>query len=80
MKLLMLTKRKKLPLFVIDKLKFDLGLPYNYVLDLLPDFPDYFQIVSMENFGFGVGIGFLEKRFGLFCIGIEDEGEGKKPY
>lgn len=45
----MLTKRKKLPLVVIDKLKFDLGLPYNYILDLLPDFPDYFQICSMDN-------------------------------
>ncbi|CAK9165415.1 unnamed protein product [Ilex paraguariensis] len=46
-KLLMLTKAQKLPLYVIEKLKFDLGLPHNYILTLLPDFPEYFHICDM---------------------------------
>ncbi|XP_059648226.1 protein WHAT'S THIS FACTOR 9, mitochondrial [Cornus florida] len=47
-KLLMLTRARRLPLGVIDKFKFDLGLPHNYILNLLSDFPDYFQICSMN--------------------------------
>ncbi|XAR56311.1 hypothetical protein NMG60_11036746 [Bertholletia excelsa] len=47
-KLLMLTGARRLPLNVIDGLKFDLGLPHNYILSLLPDFPEYFQLCSMN--------------------------------
>ncbi|KAM7478820.1 hypothetical protein LguiA_027033 [Lonicera macranthoides] len=46
-KLLMLTKAKRVPLMVIDRLKFDMGLPYNFVMSLVNDFPEYFQICSM---------------------------------
>ena len=31
----MLTRIKRLPLHVIDRLKFDLGLPFNYITELL---------------------------------------------
>lgn len=48
-KLLMLTKACRLPLHIIDKFKFDLGLPYNYVTFLLSDYPEYFQICESEN-------------------------------
>ncbi|MCD9558694.1 hypothetical protein HAX54_016228, partial [Datura stramonium] len=46
-KLLMLTRAKKLPFYVIDRFKFDLGLPHDYLLSLLPEFPEYFQICQM---------------------------------
>lgn len=46
-KLLMLTGAKRLPFYVIDKFQFDLGLPHDYKLSILPDFPDYFSICAM---------------------------------
>lgn len=78
-KLLMLTKRKRLPLFVIDKLKFDLGLPFNYVLDLVPDFPDYFQICSMENFGFGLELVSWRKDLAFSIMEMRGREKGRRP-
>ncbi|CAI9294237.1 unnamed protein product [Lactuca saligna] len=48
-KLLMLTRAKKLPLDIIDLLRFDLGLPHDFILTLLPEFPEYFQICNMGD-------------------------------
>lgn len=50
-KLLMLTRAHRLPFYVIEKFKFDLGLPHDYKLSLLPDFPDYFSICEMGPSG-----------------------------
>ncbi|KAM3377733.1 protein WHAT'S THIS FACTOR 9, mitochondrial [Capsicum galapagoense] len=46
-KLLMLTRAHRLPFYVVDKFKFDLGLPHDYLLSFLPEFPEYFQICQM---------------------------------
>lgn len=46
-KLLMLTRANRLPFFVINRFKFDLGLPHDYLLSFLPEFPEYFQICQM---------------------------------
>ncbi|KAL6517770.1 hypothetical protein OROMI_033471 [Orobanche minor] len=46
-KLLMLSRAGKLPLYLIDMFKYDLGLPHDYLLTLLLEFPDYFQICEM---------------------------------
>ncbi|VFQ89648.1 unnamed protein product [Cuscuta campestris] len=46
-KLLMIARARRLPLGVIDKFRFDLGLPHDYLLSFLPEFPDYFQICDM---------------------------------
>lgn len=48
-KLLMLTRAQRLPFYVIEKFKFDLGLPHDYKLSLLPDFPDYFSICEIGS-------------------------------
>ncbi|KAJ0509082.1 putative plant organelle RNA recognition domain-containing protein [Helianthus annuus] len=48
-KLLMLTRAGRLPLNIIDLLRFDLGLPHDFILTLLPEFPDYFQICNMVD-------------------------------
>ncbi|KAI3810388.1 hypothetical protein L1987_20000 [Smallanthus sonchifolius] len=48
-KLLMLTRAGKLSLNIIDLLRFDLGLPHDFILTLLPEFPDYFQICNMGD-------------------------------
>ncbi|CAL1352555.1 unnamed protein product [Linum trigynum] len=45
-RLLMLCKSMRLPLHIIDRFKLDLGLPHNYVSQLLSDYPDYFQVVG----------------------------------
>ncbi|KAI5661620.1 hypothetical protein M9H77_20943 [Catharanthus roseus] len=67
-KLLMLTRAQRLPFYVIDKFKFDLGLPYDYRLSLLPDFPDYFCICEM---GFKDADGF--EVFGLELVTWREE-------
>lgn len=42
----MLSRINKIPLSIVDRLKWDLGLPADYVETLLPEFPDYFQVTS----------------------------------
>lgn len=46
-KLLMLSRAGRLPLYLIDMFKYDLGLPHDYLLTLLLEFPEYFQICDM---------------------------------
>uniref|UniRef100_A0A2P2KZ15 PORR domain-containing protein n=1 Tax=Rhizophora mucronata TaxID=61149 RepID=A0A2P2KZ15_RHIMU len=52
-KLLMLTgatgRGRRLPFHVIDRFKFDLGLPHNYVTSLLSDFPEYFHVSQVSD-------------------------------
>ncbi|KAK4750002.1 hypothetical protein SAY87_027451 [Trapa incisa] len=48
-KVLMLTRSMKLPLNIIDELKWDLGLPHDYVTSLLCDYPDYFDVCNMKD-------------------------------
>ncbi|XVE79909.1 hypothetical protein DITRI_Ditri14bG0095200 [Diplodiscus trichospermus] len=51
LKLLMLSRINKIPISILDILKWDLGLPQNYLETLLPDFPDYFRFVGSEASG-----------------------------
>ncbi|KAK1371866.1 PORR domain-containing protein [Heracleum sosnowskyi] len=44
LRLLMVGKINKIPLRIIDKLKWDLGLPNDYVDSIVPEFPDYFCV------------------------------------
>ncbi|CAH9141014.1 unnamed protein product [Cuscuta epithymum] len=46
LKLLMIGKSNQVPLAVIDRLKWDLGLPQDYVKMIVPEFPDYFRVSS----------------------------------
>lgn len=48
-RLLMLAGMRQLPLYVIEKLKWDLGLPHDYVTTLLADYPDYFDVCGVED-------------------------------
>ncbi|KAK9104576.1 hypothetical protein Scep_021420 [Stephania cephalantha] len=48
LKLLMLTNIKKLPIKLIDQLRWDLGLPQDYVKGLVVDYPDYFEVSPMR--------------------------------
>ena len=45
----MLSRINKIPLTIVDRLKWDLGLPQDYVETLVPEFPDYFQVTSAED-------------------------------
>ncbi|KAK6939783.1 Plant organelle RNA recognition domain [Dillenia turbinata] len=49
LKLLMLVQMNKIPLNLLERLKWDLGLPDNYVKTLIPEFPDYFRVIGMDN-------------------------------
>ncbi|PON83931.1 Plant organelle RNA recognition domain containing protein [Trema orientale] len=48
-RLLMLTGSARLPIYVIERLKWDLGLPHNFMAALVIDFPDYFQVCEVED-------------------------------
>ncbi|MBA0682091.1 hypothetical protein Goari_023837 [Gossypium aridum] len=48
-KLLMLTKDRILPLQTIDQLKWDLGLPYFYVDNLIPNYADLFSLFRLPD-------------------------------
>lgn len=67
-KLLMLSRVGKLPLYLIDMFKYDLGLPHDYLLTLLPEFPEYFQICDM---GFQDSSG--DVVFGLELVSWRDD-------
>lgn len=67
-KLLMIARAGKLPLRLIDMFKHDLGLPHDYLLTLLPDFPEYFQICDL---GFRDSNG--EIVFGLELVSWRDD-------
>ncbi|KAG7940798.1 hypothetical protein I3843_16G004600 [Carya illinoinensis] len=46
LKLLMISRANKIPLSIVERLKWDLGLPRDYEKTIFPEFPDYFQIVG----------------------------------
>ncbi|XP_010530039.1 PREDICTED: protein ROOT PRIMORDIUM DEFECTIVE 1 [Tarenaya hassleriana] len=48
-KLLMLTRAGKLPLYVVDRFRFDLGLPHDYLTSLIGDYPDYFDVAEIDD-------------------------------
>lgn len=49
LKLLMLGRINKIPLRILDQLKWDLGLPQNFAESLIPEFPDYFHVTGGHN-------------------------------
>ncbi|PIA32581.1 hypothetical protein AQUCO_04400048v1 [Aquilegia coerulea] len=49
LRLVMFTRINKIPIHILDKLKWDLGLPYDYARTLVMDFPDYFEITPMKG-------------------------------
>ncbi|KAG6390323.1 hypothetical protein SASPL_148055 [Salvia splendens] len=54
LKLLMVSRINKIPIFVLERLKWELGLPLDYEKSLIPEFPDYFRVI--------VGDGDLEEN------------------
>ncbi|XP_002534021.2 protein WHAT'S THIS FACTOR 9, mitochondrial [Ricinus communis] len=49
LKLLMISRIDKIPLKVLDAIKWELGLPQDYVKCLVPEFPDYFRVIGNGN-------------------------------
>ncbi|WCJ44100.1 Ubiquitin carboxyl-terminal hydrolase family protein [Euphorbia peplus] len=54
LKLLMLCRIDKIPLSVLDDVKWDLGLPDDYVDSYVPEFPDCFRVISSNNLSSGL--------------------------
>uniref|UniRef100_A0A1J3EIP3 Protein ROOT PRIMORDIUM DEFECTIVE 1 n=1 Tax=Noccaea caerulescens TaxID=107243 RepID=A0A1J3EIP3_NOCCA len=48
LKLLMINRINRIPLEILDLLKWDLGLPQDYVETMVPDFPDYFRVIKSK--------------------------------
>eukprot|EP01018_Ginkgo_biloba_P021288 Gb_10276 [translate_table: standard] len=64
-KLLMMTHSKKLSLQSIEPLKWDLGLPDDYIQSLVPKYPDYFSIVKMHNKSLGLNLSRWNDEFAI---------------
>lgn len=65
-RLLMITRICRIPISIIDDLKFDLGLPENYVLELVSYFPEYFRVCSLKkNEHFDMGINDFDEKLEL---------------
>ncbi|KEH26074.1 putative plant organelle RNA recognition domain-containing protein [Medicago truncatula] len=81
LKLLMIAKGNKIPLSVVDGLKWDLGLPDDYVKSVIPEFPDHFRVVGVDNnavlelvcWSKKHSVSFLEKKYG-----DKAKGQGKE--
>ncbi|XP_065847531.1 protein WHAT'S THIS FACTOR 9, mitochondrial [Euphorbia lathyris] len=54
LKLLMISRIDKIPLTVLDDIKWDLGLPEDYVKSMVPDFPDCFRAIGSKNLSSGL--------------------------
>ncbi|MED6120789.1 hypothetical protein PIB30_024359 [Stylosanthes scabra] len=52
LKLLMISRIHKIPLSILEHLRWDLGLPHDYLHSLIPEFPDYFRVVQEKSRGF----------------------------
>lgn len=50
-KLLMISRVNKVPLAILDRLTWDMGLPQDFAQGIVPDFPDYFRVVGNGDFG-----------------------------
>ncbi|XP_028805843.1 protein WHAT'S THIS FACTOR 9, mitochondrial [Neltuma alba] len=53
LKLLMISRIHKIPLTIIEHLKWDVGLPQDYIHSIIPEFPDYFRVVGRKDHAFG---------------------------
>ncbi|KAK4718375.1 hypothetical protein R3W88_016713 [Solanum pinnatisectum] len=67
LKILMIGKINKIPLHVIDKLKWDLGLCNNFVETIVPEYPDYFQVnnesmLELVCWSHELAVSYLEKQ------------------
>ncbi|ERN05557.1 protein ROOT PRIMORDIUM DEFECTIVE 1 [Amborella trichopoda] len=64
-KLLMLTKKRILPLQTIDQLKWDMGLFRDYDLSLIPRYPQLFQFVKLEDDRIGLELSHWDCRLAV---------------
>ncbi|KAJ0024585.1 hypothetical protein Pint_07770 [Pistacia integerrima] len=49
LKLLMISRINKVPLKIIENLKWDIGLPQDYLRSIVPEFPDYFRVIGSKD-------------------------------
>ncbi|CAK9185407.1 unnamed protein product [Ilex paraguariensis] len=81
-KLLMLTKDRTLPLQTIDQLKWDLGLPFDYMNSLILQYPELFSVVSLPDNRFGLKLlvwddGFAVSQLEKNALVQGREGDGR---
>ncbi|KAL2520086.1 Ubiquitin carboxyl-terminal hydrolase family protein [Forsythia ovata] len=50
LKLLMISRINKLPISLLERLKWELGLPGDFENIVIPEFPDYFRVISGNSF------------------------------
>ncbi|KAK6114766.1 hypothetical protein DH2020_007035 [Rehmannia glutinosa] len=51
LKLLMISRINKIPIFLLERLRWELGLPADYEKDIIPEFPDYFRVIDGRDLG-----------------------------
>ncbi|KZV18983.1 protein ROOT PRIMORDIUM DEFECTIVE 1-like [Dorcoceras hygrometricum] len=47
----MIAKVNKIPIFLLERLKWELGLPQDYEMSVVPEFPDYFRVIDGGRLG-----------------------------
>lgn len=62
LKLLMISRMNKIPILLLERLKWELGLPLDYEKALIPEFLDYFRVIGDNNL-----LGENEKELELVC-------------
>jgi hypothetical protein len=77
-KVLMITSQRKLPLQTIDQLKWDLGLPEDYVLSLVPKYLDYFSVVKLPDGREGLSLVCWNDDFALSALQKRRQSETER--
>lgn len=54
LKLLMISRINKIPLKILNDIKWDLGLPEDYLKSIVPEFPDCFRVIGNKNLSSGL--------------------------
>ncbi|PIN04663.1 hypothetical protein CDL12_22801 [Handroanthus impetiginosus] len=49
LKLLMISRINQIPILLLERLRWELGLPPDYEKVIIPEFPDYFRVISGKN-------------------------------
>ncbi|KAD6453298.1 hypothetical protein E3N88_08003 [Mikania micrantha] len=85
-KLLMLTRDMILPIATIDQLKWDLGLPFDYVDSFIPNYKDVFSLIRLSDDRVALKLlswpkklaeGFLGRSQGLYKKQVAVNSSGK---
>ncbi|KAG9134688.1 hypothetical protein Leryth_001013 [Lithospermum erythrorhizon] len=84
LKMLMIGRMNRISLSVFDRLKWELGLPDNFVEFIVPDFPDYFRVSGNDGmlelvcWTDELAVSAMENMWSMNRGKVEEKPEGEK--